>query len=89
MTSYEYTLSYVRSLPSSSDAASAAAIDAISAALRLPTLFNFDSLFKLDAVIAVKEHELFGLLQLFLNDGLVEFKSWSATHSGTFQKYCE
>jgi hypothetical protein len=88
-TSYEYCLSYVRSLPPSSPSAQAAALDAIAPALRLPSLFDFDPLFKLDAIIAAKDHELFSLLQIFLNSGLSEFKSWEEHHSGTLEKYGE
>ncbi|KAF5359031.1 hypothetical protein D9758_004899 [Tetrapyrgos nigripes] len=86
-TSYEYTLSYIRSLPPTSETARAASIDAIASALRLPTVFNFDPLFKLDGVVACKDHELFSLLQVFLNDGLAEFTAWDQAHPGVFAKY--
>ncbi|OBZ70215.1 Eukaryotic translation initiation factor 3 subunit M [Grifola frondosa] len=85
--SYQFQLSYVRSLPSSSSPAQAAAIDAIAIALRLPSYFNFDELFRLDAVIAAKDHELFSLLHIFLNDGLAEYKAWAESHAGAFSKY--
>ncbi|KAG2114284.1 uncharacterized protein F5147DRAFT_21656 [Suillus discolor] len=42
-----------------------AAINAITSALRLPTLFNFDPLFKLDAVVSAKYHEPFSSPQVF------------------------
>ncbi|KAH7923661.1 hypothetical protein BV22DRAFT_1113278 [Leucogyrophana mollusca] len=84
---YEYTLSYVPSLPPSSPTSQSAAIDAIAMALRLPTVFDFDPLFKLDAVIASKEHELFSLLQIFLNGGLPEFQAWNGSHAGALEKY--
>jgi translation initiation factor 3 subunit M len=86
-TSYQYMLSYVRSLPASSELGKAAAVDAIATALRLPSIFDFDPLFKLDPVIAVKEHELFSLLQVFLNGGLSEFSAWTGSHTGAFEKY--
>ncbi|KAI0775891.1 PCI-domain-containing protein [Trametes elegans] len=85
--SYQYQLSYVRSLTPSSPVAQAAAIDAISAALRLPSYFDFDSLFRLDAVVAAKDHELFSLLQIFLNEGLPQYKAWLDSHSGVLEKY--
>ncbi|KAH8094944.1 PCI-domain-containing protein [Cristinia sonorae] len=84
-TSYQYTLAYVRSLPLSS--AESAAVSAISTALRSPTVFDFDPLFRLDAVVAAKSHEIFSLLQIFLNDGLSEYKAWEATHADLFPKY--
>ena len=86
-TAYEYTLSYVRSLPPNSDASQTAAVDAIAAALRLPSLFNFDAVFRLDAVIAAQNHELFSLLRVFINDGLSEFQAWATAHTDSFAKY--
>ncbi|KAJ6616235.1 PCI domain-containing protein [Mycena sp. CBHHK59/15] len=85
-TSYEYSLAYVRSLPSDASAAHAA-VDTIATALRLPFVFDFDPLFKLDAVVAVKDHELFALLHIFLNDGLPQFKSWEESHPDALEKY--
>lgn len=86
-TAYHYTLSYVSSLPSSSPEGQSAAIDAIALALRLPSLFDLDPLFKLDAVVSAKDHELFSLLQVFLNSGLPEFHSWLESHPTVLEKY--
>ncbi|EIN10991.1 PCI-domain-containing protein [Punctularia strigosozonata HHB-11173 SS5] len=85
--SYDYILSYLQSLPASSPAAKTAAIDAIAQALRLPSIFNFDPLFKIDAVLAAKDHELFSLLHIFLNDGFPEFNAWAESHNATFATY--
>lgn len=87
--SYEYTLSYVRSLPLSSPCAKTAAVEAITIALRSPVVFDFGPLFNLDAVIASKDHPLFSLLQVFLNDDLVAFNSWVNNHSGVLEQYSE
>jgi translation initiation factor 3 subunit M len=86
-TAYQYTLSYVASLPPSSPEGQTAAIDAIALALRLPSLFDLDPLFKLDAVVSAKDHELFSLLQVFLNSGLSEFHSWLESHPAVLEKY--
>ncbi|RDX53739.1 PCI-domain-containing protein [Lentinus brumalis] len=86
-TSLQYQLSYVRSLPSSSSSAQSAAVDAIAAAFRLPSYFDYDSLFRLDAVVAVKDHELFSLLHIFLNDGLPQYKAWAQAHADALSKY--
>ena len=86
-TAYTYTLSYVRSLPPSSPSAQSAAVDAIAMALRLPTIFDFDPLFKLDAVVAAKDNELFSLLQVFLNHGVAEFRHWEEGHPAAFQTH--
>ncbi|KAJ6561531.1 PCI domain-containing protein [Mycena vulgaris] len=84
---YEYSLAYVRSLPSGAPTTESAAVETIATALRLPFVFDFDPLFKLDAVVAAKEHELFTLLHIFLNDGLSQFKAWEDSHPGALEKY--
>ena len=86
-TSYDYSLLYVRSLPPSSQAGQTAAIEAIAAALRLPTIFDFDPLFKLDTILTLKNHELFSLLLIFLNNGLPEYQAWEKDHPGSLEKY--
>lgn len=86
-TSYEYSLLYVRSLTPSSQAGQTAAVEAIAFALRLPSIFDFDPLFKLDAVLAAKSHELFLLLLIFLNNGLSEYQAWEKAHPGALEKY--
>ncbi|KAG1844398.1 hypothetical protein C8R48DRAFT_678419 [Suillus tomentosus] len=64
-----------------------AAIDAIALALCSPTLFDFDPLFKLDAVVSAKDHEAFSLLQVFFNSGLPELHSWLESHPTILEKY--
>lgn len=86
-TAYKYTLSYVRSLSPSSPSAQSAAIESITMALQLPTIFDFDPLFKLDVVVAAKDNELFSLLQIFLNHSLAEFRSWEESHPGALEKH--
>ncbi|KAK7696295.1 hypothetical protein QCA50_000949 [Cerrena zonata] len=86
-TSYQYQLSYVRSIPSSSPSAEPAALELIATALRSPTVFDFDPLFRLDAVVAAKSHELFSLLQIFLNDGLTQFQAWESSHADAISAY--
>lgn len=87
--SYSYSLLYVQRLPASSDIAKSAAAQLIADALRLPSTFDFDALFKLDAVIVVKttDPELFSLLQVFLNGGLRDFEAWQAGKEGILTKY--
>ncbi|KAI0080812.1 PCI-domain-containing protein [Panus rudis PR-1116 ss-1] len=84
---YQYQFSYVRSLPASSPSAEPAAVELIASALRLPNIIEFDPLFRLDAVVAANKHELFALLQIFLNDGLEEYKAWEAAHGAALEKY--
>ncbi|KAG6861869.1 hypothetical protein C0995_011166 [Termitomyces sp. Mi166 len=86
-TAYEYERLCVQTLPSTSPAAQEGAIDLIATALRLPNIFDFDPLFKLDAVISAKDHELFSLLQIFLSNGLPEFNAWVGSHPNALDKY--
>ena len=67
--------------------AQSAAISVIADALRLPTVFDFDPLFKLNAVVALKDHELFSLLQLFANGGLAEYHAWVESHPSVIEKH--
>ncbi|KAF9057843.1 PCI domain-containing protein [Panaeolus papilionaceus] len=85
--SYEYLILYVQNLDSSSPEAKTAATELVATALRLPTVFNFDDLFKLDAVLVIKDHVLFSLLQIFLNSGLGEFNSWLSSNHQVIEQY--
>ncbi|KAJ4479179.1 hypothetical protein J3R30DRAFT_3475092 [Lentinula aciculospora] len=85
--SYDYSLLYVRSLSPTSETAKDASVQVIVSALRIPSIFDFDALFKLDAIVANKDHPLFSLLQIFLNDGLSEFKTWELSHAGALEKH--
>jgi translation initiation factor 3 subunit M len=84
---YEYRIVYTLSVPPSSPESRSAAVDTIVAALRLPSIFDFDALYNLDAVIAVKDHELFPLLHIFLNNGFPEFRAWADGHSAVLDSY--
>lgn len=84
-TSYQFKLAYVRSLPTSS--AQEAAADLVASALRLPSIFDFDALFQLDAVVALKDSDIYPLLQIFLNDGYSQYKAWVASHADVLAKY--
>lgn len=86
---YDYRILLVHTLPSSSPEARSAAVDAIAAALRIPTVFDFDTLYNLDPIIAVRDHELFSLAQIFLRNGLSEFKAWVDDHATLLETYRE
>lgn len=87
MIAYDYFFLYVKILPPSSQEAQEAALTLIASALRLPTMFDFDPVFRLEAVLAVKNHELFELFQIFLSGTLLEFKRWESEHQETLEKY--
>jgi translation initiation factor 3 subunit M len=85
-TSYQFLLYYLRVLPPSSQAYSSSALEAIATALRLPSVFDFDPLFKLEAVISVQGDALFSLLQIFMNKGVDDFVSWESSHPDVLGK---
>lgn len=62
-------------------------MEVIVASLSSPTVFDFDPLFKIDSVVAQKDHELFQLLLIFVNGNVDAFKSWQAEHPSTIEKY--
>ncbi|PFH51347.1 hypothetical protein AMATHDRAFT_59429 [Amanita thiersii Skay4041] len=84
---YEFSRTYVRLLPASTPDSEAAALDLITTALNLPSVLDFDPLLKLNAVVALKDHELFSLLHIFMNDGLLAYQSWVQSHPDVFEKY--
>lgn len=89
-TSYTYHLSYLRLLPSASPEALTASVKLITAALSDPTMYDFDPLFRIDAVVeSAKDHEIFELLRVFLTGGLEELKAWGEKYGndGGWEKY--
>lgn len=55
--------------------------------LKLPSVFDFDTLFKIDAIIRLQGHELFSLLRVFLSGGLDDYKKWESDHAASIDKY--
>ncbi|KIM58772.1 hypothetical protein SCLCIDRAFT_1218321 [Scleroderma citrinum Foug A] len=84
---YEFRLAYAQSLPPSSELLQSVAADAIAAALRQPSILDFEPLCKIEAVIAAKDHELFPLLQIFLNNGLAEVQAFADSHAAVLETY--
>lgn len=85
--SYQFLLSYARSIRPSSSDAQRAGTDAVVAALRLPSNFDFDPLLKLDPVVALKGTPLFSLLEIFLNSGLTEYRTWASANASVLEEH--
>ncbi|KAH9168178.1 PCI-domain-containing protein [Lactarius sanguifluus] len=83
VTAYHYKLAHLRSLDPASQATQLVALDAIATALSDPTIFDFDPLFKLDAVLAAQAHPLFALLRVFLSGGPDDLHAWQNAHAST------
>ena len=55
-------------------------------ALSDPTIFGFDPLLELDAVIAAQSHPLPALLRMFLSCGLGDLHAWQHAHADTTEE---
>ena len=86
-TAYHYKLAHVRSLDPTSQATQLVALDAIATGLSDPTIFDFDPLFKLDAVLAAQAHPLFALLRVFLSGGPDDLHAWQHAHADTTDEF--
>lgn len=90
---YEFQLLLARQISPSSLEYQNAAINLIVTSIRTPTNFDFDTLLTINSVVATKDHPLFSLLHIFLNDGLEELRAWTSKHGdilsqhSTFQLY--
>jgi len=84
---YYYKLAYVRALDANSPAARAAALHALAAALSSASIFDFDALLKLDAVLAARDDPLFALLHVFLSGGLAELEAWRSANASALSRH--
>jgi translation initiation factor 3 subunit M len=50
-------------------------------------VFDFDPLYRIDAIVNAKNHELFPLLQIFVSGSLNDLKSWTDSNSNVLSKY--
>jgi len=84
---HPYTLARARILPKDSPVAKEAVLEAVASALQLPSIFNFDSLFKLGNLPLIKDHPLRVLLNIFLGKGLSDYQSWASSHADCMATY--
>ncbi|EJD48516.1 hypothetical protein AURDEDRAFT_112952, partial [Auricularia subglabra TFB-10046 SS5] len=85
--SYSYLLDRLRLISASSPLAEPATLETISAALSLPSVHDFDSLAKIDAVQSAKEHPLFALLKIFMLESVKEYLAWSEQNAATLTQF--
>ena len=50
-------------------------------------IFTFDSLLKLDSVMVVKNHQLYVLLKIILQDGIQEYRQWLEANEGILSEF--
>ena len=84
---YAFSISYVQSIPSSSEAANREGLRLIATALRLPSVFDFDSLLQLGNIRALSSHTLYHLLDIFNKKGMSEFYDWKDKNQATLDEY--
>ena len=63
-----------------------AATRALTEAIQLPEILNFESLVELDAVKTLKNEKLFELLKIFLGSTLKEYKTFTEQNPGLVEK---
>jgi len=84
---HPYTLARARILPRNSPTAQEAVLEAVASVFRIPSIFKFDPLVKLDNLPLIKDHPLRILLDIFLGKGLSEYQSWASSHAGCMATY--
>ncbi|KAL5530095.1 hypothetical protein ACEPAF_6352 [Sanghuangporus sanghuang] len=84
-TAFAFSISHVRSLPTS--ASVTPSLELIASALRIPSMFGFNSLLELESVQALGSNELFDLLVIFHKHGLEDFRAWQQKNKLILDEY--
>ncbi|CAE6511112.1 unnamed protein product [Rhizoctonia solani] len=84
---YGYQLAYLRSVSASSPKALEASTRVISSAVSEPSIFDLDTLLRVDTLQAAKDHPLFALLKVFTAGGLEQYHEWEASHASTLSEF--
>ncbi|KAF8592729.1 PCI domain-containing protein [Ramaria rubella] len=85
--SYTYLVLYARSISPNSPKAKPVALTVIATSLRLPSIFNFDPLLKIDSIRTAKDHQIFHLLKILLNGGISEYQTWLETNEAVLSEF--
>lgn len=80
--SYTYLLQYVNSLSPSSPEAATASQGAIATAIRLPSITDFQSLARLEAVKAASQQPIYALLHIFIAGDYAQLQMWLGQNEG-------
>ncbi|KAG8759025.1 hypothetical protein FRC11_002661 [Ceratobasidium sp. 423] len=86
-TAYGYQLAYLRSVPGSSPKALGASTRVISLAISEPSIFELDTLLRVDTLQAAKDHPLFALLRVFTSGDLAQYHEWEASHASVLSEF--
>lgn len=82
----EFFLLHLRLLTSTDAAAKEAAERTTAAALRLPRVFEFESLLQVPAVQALKDTPVFELLRVFVAGSFDDWEKWQGTNAAELQR---
>ncbi|KAJ3285724.1 hypothetical protein HK104_009360 [Borealophlyctis nickersoniae] len=87
---YEYRLRYLATFENADAAAlkttKEQATRAVREAIRIPEVLNFEDLFRLQAVQALKPSKLFDLLTIFMEHGLAQYRAFVKSNAGFVAK---
>jgi translation initiation factor 3 subunit M len=86
-TAYGYQLAYLDSISASSPKALEASTRVISSVVSEPSIFELDSLLRVGALQAAKEHPLFALLKVFASGDLAQYHEWESSHGSTLSEF--
>ncbi|KAH7343459.1 hypothetical protein B0J17DRAFT_642429 [Rhizoctonia solani] len=86
-TAYGYQLAFLRSVSASSPNALEASTRVIASAVSEPSIFELDTLLRVDAIQAAKDHPLFALLKVFTSGDLAQYHEWEASHGSTLSEF--
>ncbi|KAH7105307.1 hypothetical protein BKA62DRAFT_689294 [Auriculariales sp. MPI-PUGE-AT-0066] len=84
---YAYLLDRLRLIPAGAAQAESASLETISAALRIPSVSDFDELAKIPALQSAKGHPLFALLKIFMFNGIQEYLAWAAANAAVLEQH--
>lgn len=85
--SYEFLQMYTQSLPPTSLEAASAVLETVALGLRLPTVVDFDSLLRLDAIKSVKDYPILSLLRIFVGGTYSDFSAWLSSNEGVLSQF--
>ncbi|KAG8711081.1 hypothetical protein FRC08_016338 [Ceratobasidium sp. 394] len=86
-TAYGYQLFYLHAVCTKSPQALEASTRAISWAVSEPSIFDLDSLLRIDTLEAAKDHPLYSLLKIFSSGDLAQYRTWESEHESTLTEF--
>ncbi|KAG8741351.1 hypothetical protein FRC10_002968 [Ceratobasidium sp. 414] len=86
-TAYGYQLFYLHAVCTKSAQALEASTRSISWAVSEPSIFDLDSLLRIDTLEAAQDHPLYSLLKIFSSGDLAQYHTWESEHASTLAEF--